>query len=191
VTSSPTGPVTSSAANVRRGVIACLVVGGHALLGVMLRWNDVRVAASAGSSTPIYAEWIEEIPPDEPLFVPNVEVPELQVPPPELPDVSVTHVVDAPNLESPRIDPNWGPDAREFTRRAALPAGKKATIMLMVAIGIDGTVISARVVRSNGTEIANAVAIEYARETRWIPGMVDGKPSPMETSLTVVFGDSA
>jgi hypothetical protein len=61
--------------------------------------------------------------------------------------------------------------------------------MLLLQIGADGAVISAGIVR-NGGEAANTAAIDYARETRWIPGTIDGKSRAMQGSLTVILGDA-
>jgi len=58
-----------------------------------------------------------------------------------------------------------------------------------VQIAADGSVISAEVVRSNGDDVTNAAAIDYARTTRWIPGVIDGEPKAMQASLTVILGE--
>ncbi len=94
-------------------------------------------------------------------------------------------------MESPRIDPSLALTTAPFVSRAQLLPGEVVTIMLLLQIGADGAVISAEIVRSNGGDAANVAAIDYARETRWIPGTVDGEPRAMQASLTVILGDAA
>jgi TonB family protein len=83
----------------------------------------------------------------------------------------------------------WGPKIAEFSERANLPAGKTIKVMLSMAIGADGGVISAEVISSTGDEAANEAALDYARATRWIPGTVAGEARAMQASLTVILGE--
>jgi hypothetical protein len=96
-----------------------------------------------------------------------------------------------PNIEAPRIDADKRIDTAPFTARAHLTNGTVAIVILALQIAADGSVISAEVVRGNGDDTTNAVAIEYAHATRWIPGAIDGQPHAMQASLTVILGESA
>lgn len=116
-------------------------------------------------------------------------------------DTDLPIEIDAPALapdaipteqtESPRIDPDFQVSSAPFVSRAQLSAGEVATIILMLQIAADGSVISAEIVRSSGGEAASAAAIDYAKATRWIPGSIDGEPQAMQASLTVILGEKA
>jgi TonB family protein len=97
--------------------------------------------------------------------------------------------IPAPQSESPRIDPDVQLHTAAFASRAQLRPGEVATVILLLQIGADGTVLSAEVVRGNGSEAASEAALDYARATRWIPGTVDGEPRAMQASLTVILGE--
>ena len=105
--------------------------------------------------------------------------------PPQLPADAFAE----PQLEVPRIDPDMQLVGAPFAARAQLEQGEVITAILLLQVGADGKVISAKVVRSNGDDTANEAAIEYARATRWIPGSIDGEPCAMQASLTVILGE--
>jgi TonB family protein len=67
--------------------------------------------------------------------------------------------------------------------------GFVATVILLLEISPDGSVMSAQVVRSNANDAANAAAIQYAHATRWMPGKIGGEPRAMQASLTVILGE--
>lgn len=110
--------------------------------------------------------------------------------PVQLPMPTLSVEAFEPQRDAPQIDPNRRPDIASFSARAHLAPGTVATVLLMLEIAADGSVISAEVVRSNADEAATAAAVDYARSTRWTPGMIDGEPSNMQASLTVVLGEN-
>lgn len=175
-----------------RVVAFVLVVCAHTAFAMLWFLEPVRLRMESAAIAPMFADWLEQEPPADAVLVqtPDVTPEPLAIPPPELPDMSVAALIDEPALEAPKIDPFSGPDVAAYSQRAQLTAGKTATVLLMVGIGVDGAVISARVVRSNGDEAANAAALDYARATHWIPGTIDGQPRMMEASLTVILGES-
>lgn len=106
----------------------------------------------------------------------------------ELPDVTI---VSEPEMaiDAPRIDPGLAVDIAPYTARAELMPGIIATILLLLEIAPDGSVISAEIVRSNAGDAANAAAVQYAQATRWMPGKIGGEPRAMQASLTVILGE--
>jgi TonB family protein len=93
------------------------------------------------------------------------------------------------SIDSPRIDPSFTVDIAPYSARAELTPGIVATILLMLEISPDGSVLSAEIVRSSAGEAANAAAIKYAQTTHWMPGKIDGEPRAMQASLTVILGE--
>jgi TonB family protein len=191
-TSFPNSSITLARASLRT-VGFLLIVAAHIVFGLACFRNTMELQTVSAANLPMYGEWIEQDPPADSVFVESHDIPPdpLSIPVPELPEVSVAVLNDEPALEEPKIDPLSGPDVAAYSQRANLPAGKTATILLTVGIGVDGAVVSARVVRSSGDAAVNAAALDYARATRWIPATVDGQPRAMEASLTVILGESA
>ena len=107
-----------------------------------------------------------------------------------VPDLSMDSMAEE-STESPRIDSEQQVFTLPFAQRANLRDGEVGVVILRLQIAADGSVIAAEVVRSTGGDDLNAAAIEYARSTRWIPGVVDGEPQAMQASLTVILGESA
>jgi hypothetical protein len=93
------------------------------------------------------------------------------------------------SIDSPRIDPSLSVDIAPYTVRAGLMPGFVATILLLLEIAPDGSVLSAEIVRSTAGDAANAAAIQYAHATHWMPGKVGGEPRAMQASLTVILGE--
>jgi TonB family protein len=136
-------------------------------------------------------EFYSAVPLEEPASRTEVDEiePPISVPTPVFPELTTASLLTDPTIEEPKIDPMWGPNIAEFSERANLPAGKTIKVMLSMAIGADGGVISAEVIRSTGDEAANDAALDYARATRWIPGTVAGEARAMQASLTVILGE--
>jgi len=93
------------------------------------------------------------------------------------------------SLQPPILDPEMRLDVSAYSARALLPLGTVAAVILLLDIGEDGAVLSAKVVRSDAGEAAKGAAVDYALATRWIPGRVDGEPKAMQASLTVILGE--
>jgi TonB family protein len=113
--------------------------------------------------------------------------PRIELDTPEMP----MDAIPKPQIEAPKIDPEMRLCIAPFASRAELPNGEIATVLLMLQVAADGSVISADVVRGSDNEVTNAAAIDYARATRWIPGAIDGEPRAMQASLMVILGESA
>lgn len=105
-----------------------------------------------------------------------------------LPELSMTSEPKTA-IDAPRIDPAIAVDVAYYSARAGLAPGMIATVLLLLDIAPDGTVTSARVVRSDAGDAASGAALDYARATRWTPGMIDGEPRAMQASLTVILGE--
>jgi TonB family protein len=116
-------------------------------------------------------------------FVPTA--PTIQLDIPELPIMSEPEMA----IDAPRIDATLAVDIRPYSARAELQSGIIATILLLLEISPEGSVLSAQIVRSNASDAANAAAIEYAHATHWMPGKIAGEPRAMQASLTVILGE--
>jgi TonB family protein len=176
-----------------RTLIAVVIAAGHVFVGLLWYMNPIHMRAQSTGNSPMYAEFISDAPQVETTYrvAPIEDAQSIEMPWPELPEAAIAAINEETAVDVPRIDPLNGPDVTQYSARAHLPAGKIATVILNVSIGADGAVLTAEVVRSNGDESANAAAMDYARATRWIPGMVGGVPRPMPASLTVILGESA
>ena len=106
-----------------------------------------------------------------------------------LPSLPVETQVQTAAIDAPKIDPAAAIDAAPYEARAELAPGTVATVILLLEIAPDGSVLSAQVVRSNSGDAANAAALDYARATRWTAGLIDGEPRAMQASLTVILGE--
>jgi TonB family protein len=174
-----------------RGILLAIVAGAHVMIVVHWIANPMSVRIAHDAVEPMYAEFFSAEPPDESVFKTEANWPPISGPIPELPELAVASLMAEPPIEGPMIDPMWGPDIAEYSERANLSAGKTVKVILTVAIGADGAVISAEVLSSTGDEAANDAALDYARATRWIPGTVGGEPRAMQASLTVILGEIA
>jgi TonB family protein len=185
--------VSLNSGSIVRALIALAIACGHVAVGLLWITNPVQVRAQATGSLPMYAEFISNAPQVEAKYhvEPTELVESIEIPMPVLPETAVAYVNEEAAVEVPQIDPLSGPDVTRYSSRANLPAGRIATVLLTVSIDADGSVIDVEVVRSNGDESVNAAALDYARATRWIPGMVGGVPRPMQASLTVILGENA
>lgn len=74
-----------------------------------------------------------------------------------------------------------------FARHAGLPAGVALTVLLRVVVTEDGSTGSADVARTSGNMVADAAAIAYALELRWVPGTIDRMPKTMRVEFPVIF----
>ena len=175
-----------------RVFIALAIAAGHAVVGLTLFMKPVLMRAQSTGVAPMYAEFISDEPPVEAIHrIEPIETPDsIDIPIPVLPEAAVPAINEDSAVEVPQIDPLSGPDVARYSARANLPAGKIATVILNVSIGVDGEVIAAEIVRSNGDESANTAAIDYAHATHWIPGTIGGVPQPMQASLTVILGEN-
>jgi TonB family protein len=124
--------------------------------------------------------------PPQPVIVQAVQL----APPDTLPAVAEV-VPGETKLEPPRMDARSSPDFSTYSKGAGLPDGEIATVVILVDVDSRGRVTRAIVVRSTGGAAADAAALAYARETRWIPGHVAGAPSSMQANLTVIFGSES
>jgi TonB family protein len=171
----------------QRMIVICGIAIGHVVLALLLMREPIALHKLRPEATPIMAEILMTDDGAKSAPVSELTTPELPVvlAPPSLPaDTS------EPQRDMPRIDPEVRPDIASFSARAQLAPGTTATVMLTLEIAPDGSVMSAQVVRSNAGEAANEAAIDYARTTRWSPGMIDGEPHAMQASLTVILGEN-
>jgi len=175
-----------------RVFFVALIATGHLLLALQLRKPPAPAREMSANAQPVYADFFSPDSADQPApaRVEEIERRPIDFPLPDLPADALSAANEA-TIEAPQIDPQSVPDIRSYTERAELAAGRTVSVTLEVAVGADGVVTSAQVVRSNGGNSANAAALDYARATRWIPGMIDGQPHAMQASLTVILGERA
>lgn len=171
----------------RNAAVFLAIALGHAGFASMLRFDPIEVhGVEAGAGTMITEIFLPEVELEgaEPSFTEFAA--QVAITAPQL----AFDVTEGSRLEAPRIDPDAVLMTAPFAERAQLVPGEVVTVLLLLQIAGDGAVISAKIVRSNGSESANAAALDYARATRWIPGSIDGEPRPMQASLTVILGES-
>jgi TonB family protein len=78
-------------------------------------------------------------------------------------------------------------DPRTFAQRAHLPPRSTVTILLRVEVREDGSVGSADIVRTSGNTAADAAAIAYAQDLRWVPGTNNRIPKTMRVNFQVTL----
>jgi TonB family protein len=154
----------------------------------LLRQDPMDVRRLRADYEPMFAELITADARPETRDPPIAAVldPSLDLQPPALP----LDAIPKSQVVAPRIDPEWRLDLGPFISRAQLDHGEVVTVLMILQIAADGSVISAAIVRSNGDDAANSAAIDYAKTTRWIAGEVDGESQPMQASLTVILGET-
>jgi TonB family protein len=74
-----------------------------------------------------------------------------------------------------------------FARRARLPPGSTLTTLLRIEVTDDGSVSSADIVGTSGNAAADAAAIAYALELRWVPGTSNQIPKTMRVNFSVTL----
>lgn len=161
-------------------LIGAAIVAAHALaLSVVVRPRTDRsgrtqpvafvstaqfiVQSSAWDRTPI---------PEVTLDTPRVESSSLEV---VQFDTSVEEElagVIAP-ASAPRLSRFQVADVTAYARRAQVAAGHPRTVVLAVEVGEDGAATSVEVARSCGDATADAAAVDYALELRWVPATRD------------------
>jgi TonB family protein len=169
--------------------VACFIAAVHIVvvrLGMMRSSGEIHF--SKEPVQPMVAEIIEAQPASFLSLNPNLAPAEIAVTL-EMPNLSAEFEGAEPSLQPPMIDPEMRLDVSSYSKRAALPEGVVATVILLLGIGSDGSVTSAEVVRSNAADTANVAAVEYAKATQWRPGRVDGEARAMQASLTVILGE--
>lgn len=172
-----------------RLAFAAIILCAHGALAMLMMRDSVQSQVRHPAAEPLMVEILEPQRPATPsLFYDEMPTPHVDLVAPELPAMDLPATAA---LDPPKIDPAFAPDMTRYTESAQLPFGQTATILLVLDIAADGSVITARVVRSSGNAAANHAAVEYAYATRWIAGTVDGEPRVMQAALTVILGELA
>jgi TonB family protein len=173
-------------------VLTLLIVGViHVFVWqVFAHLSVARQSAAQSRADPIEVRFFDLPAISVPVAEPAVAVAalEIEIAMPDSLPIAIEDPAGIRSLEPPRLDSTGLPELGAYSARAALPNGQIATVVVMVEVAADGNVISAEVVRSTGNELANEVAMAYARDAKWIPGSVQGVPRPMKASLTVILG---
>ena len=73
----------------------------------------------------------------------------------------------------------------EYTGNA-MRAKVEGTVAVEVIVGIDGTVSEARIIRSLHPELDD-LALQAARQWRFVPGAINGKPAAMLVDIDMTF----
>ncbi len=76
-------------------------------------------------------------------------------------------------------------DVKPVTPETALNAGIRGVVILEITIDTDGSVREARVLRS--IPLLDAAALEAARQWRFEPTLLNGRPVPVVMTVTVPF----
>jgi TonB family protein len=61
-------------------------------------------------------------------------------------------------------------DPVRFAEEAGLTPGQSVTVVLVIEVLADGSTGSTNIAMSSGNSATDAIAIQYARSLRWIPG---------------------
>jgi TonB family protein len=171
-----------------KAMTALAILLAHMGIMSLLRQDPIDVRRLRADYEPMFAELITSDARPETRDPPIAAVldPSLELQPPALPP----DAIPKSQVVAPRIDPEWRLDLGPFISRAQLDHNEVVTVLMILQIAADGSVISAAIVRSNGDDAANSAAIDYAKTTRWIAGEVDGESQPMQASLTVILGEA-
>ena len=78
-------------------------------------------------------------------------------------------------------------DPAAFARRAGLPPGQAASVVLTVEVLPDGTVGTVEIARGFGDVAVDAAAVAYGRSLRWIPGTRGHHAEAMRITLPVTL----
>jgi TonB family protein len=166
---------------------ACVVAAFHVAFVCWLVGRAIDPRRPAIAAEPIVAEILvatrSELPTAGAQLNPIEQTIQL-----EIPNLPISAEPDM-TIDAPRIDPSLTVDIAPYSARADLMPGFVATVLLLLEVAPDGSVISAEIVRSNAGDAANAAAIQYAHATRWMPGKVGGEARAMQASLTVILGE--
>lgn len=77
-------------------------------------------------------------------------------------------------------------DVRPIYPAAAMAEGRQGIAIVEAAIGTDGTVTDAKIIRSIGDDL-DVAAIEAVRQWRFMPTTLNGQPVPVIMTVTVNF----
>lgn len=102
-------------------------------------------------------------------------------PEPELDEPPGADVVDHPPLP---LAGECAPPA--YPRRARLRR-IEGTVVCLITVGVDGSVVRVIVERSSGHELLDRTAVECMRDWRFEPGIRDGLPAQMDVRESTVF----
>jgi Gram-negative bacterial TonB protein C-terminal len=166
------------------------IVAAHAAIALLLTQRTVHIRVDPETVQPMIVRIIEpqavsllSLNPDLAPAEPAMAL--------KMPTLPAEFEATDPAMQPPTIDPEMRLDVSTYSARALLPSGAVVTVILLLEIGPDGSVMSAKLVRRAAEDAANEVALEYARNTHWLPGRVDGQPKTMQASLTVILGERA
>jgi TonB family protein len=91
------------------------------------------------------------------------------------------------SVSAPRLSRYQSVDLSVYARRAEVLPSHPVTVILAVSVLEDGRAGSVDVSRSSGNAAADAAAVDYALELRWIPGTRDRIPRAMRILLPVTL----
>jgi hypothetical protein len=172
----------------RSAIVASAIISAHGAIAMLMLWDSAHPRFDPEPVAPMVANIIEPQPTSllslNPDLAPAERVVILGMP--VLPTDSESTM---PSVQSPVIDPEIHLDVSAYSARAELTPGAVTTVILLLEVGPDGSVRTAKVMRGGPNEKALEAAVEYAMATRWIPGRIDGEPRAMQASLTVVLGE--
>jgi TonB family protein len=185
---SPSRVVARRGSAWRSLLVGAVIVAAHIAIALLMMQKAVHVRVDKETVQPMLVRIIE---PQAASFLslnPDLAPAESAVAL-KMPTLPAEFETTDLSLQPPTIDPEVHLDVSTYSARALLPFGTVATVMLLLEISPDGSVMSAEVVRSDAGSAANEAALEYARSTQWRPGRVDGEAKTMQASLTVILGE--
>lgn len=90
-------------------------------------------------------------------------------------------------ISAPHVARVQSVDLATFARRLKLPPGVAITVLLRVQVTEEGWVDSADVIRTSGSAEADAAAVDYVQELRWVPGTIDHSPKTQRVMFSVTL----
>ena len=194
--------------NYRRLGLFVFVVVLHGLLFWALQSGLAKTLINKALG-PMETKIIEEIKPE--VEEPPPPPPKFQAPPPvfvDMPDVAITQEAPTSTItatnEKPKVAPpppkadvviaprqnprrpNVGPE--EMYPAMSKRLGEEGSVILLLTVDEEGKVTDASVQTSSGFErLDEAATKEAKRSWRFLPGTINGKPSPMQMPMKVTF----
>jgi TonB family protein len=165
--------------NLNRFVVLAAVAIAHVCIAMLVTGS--AAADRDFTAVPLTIEFIESkrVEQDQPAPVaPTPVLSEAVIP---LESVEIPLEEDAPTatavMNSAPVPAAIQPlTADEFAAKFLLALTEEATVVILVEVLADGTVGTVTVDRSSGSALVDTVALEYARELKWIPGFANGEP---------------
>ena len=185
--------------SVLRSTVLMIVLVGHgALYGIVSPHlfarmpprddprDDMNMTAQLLQGPP---EWDEVPLPDVHLHFIPVNLNSLQIIQFTDPDPETLDGIVGPS-SAPHLARLQAVDSVEFARRAGILPGHPRTVVLTIEVLADGSPGDVSIVRGCGDPAIDAIAVEYARLLRWMPGTTNHEAAKEGIQLPVTLAVS-